>query len=74
MAVENFKNTLIKYFQLDADLFWDIHDTLTHIDETNIDEDNLHLIHLATGMAWDRHAKLENLMAKLKGRPNIYEI
>jgi len=66
MTVESFTNTLIKNYQSVSDEFFHIYDYLMHVEQP--DDTVTHVIQVA----WNNHAALENLIAKLEGRPNVY--
>lgn len=74
MSAEDMQNTLIERFKSESDAFFDIYDTLSHVsfDGTDTDEGNQHMVNIATEIAWNRHAVIENLIAKLEGKPKVY--
>lgn len=73
-----------KIYQQQSDAWFGIFDTLNHVgigdftkSETpkglqGIDDFNYSLVSKCADIAWQKHAKLENLMAKLKGKPDVY--
>jgi hypothetical protein len=60
MSVDSLTKNLIEIFQSESDAFYYIADCLSHIDEP----DSLTVD--CIGVAWERHAALEDLIAKYK--------
>jgi hypothetical protein len=68
MTVESFTNTLIKNYKSVSDEFFHIYDYLAHVELEHPSDALTHVM----GIAWSNHAALENLIAKLEGKPNVY--
>ncbi len=66
MTVESFTTTLIKNYESVSSQFYHIYDYLAHVEEK--DDDVAYVMEVA----WGNHAALENLIAKLEGKPNVY--
>tara|TARA_R100001460_G_scaffold99506_1_gene142789 strand:- start:618 stop:818 length:201 start_codon:yes stop_codon:yes gene_type:complete len=66
MTVESLTNRLVKNYQNSSDAFFHIYDNLAHIEEP--DSTVAHCMEFS----WNNHAALENLIAKLEGRPAPY--
>jgi hypothetical protein len=69
-----------KIYQQQSDAWFGVFDTLSHVgigdfsekQPQGIDDFNYSLVSECAGIAWSKHSKLENLMANLKGKPNVY--
>lgn len=69
-----------KIYQQQSDAWFGVYDTLSHVgigdfsekQPQGIDDWNYSLVSECAGIAWSKHSKLENLMANLKGKPNVY--
>lgn len=69
-----------KIYQQQSDAWFGVFDTLSHVgigdfsekQPQGIDDFNYSLVSECTNIAWSKHSKLENLMANLKGKPNVY--
>ena len=66
MTVESFTNTLIKNYKSVSDEFFHIYDSLAHVEQPD------DTVAYVMEVAWGKHAALENLIAKLEGKPNVY--
>ena len=69
-----------KIYQQQSDAWFGVFDTLSHVgigdfsqkQPQGIDDFNYSLVSECADIAWSKHSKLENLMANLKGKPNVY--
>lgn len=69
-----------KIYQQQSDAWFGVFDTLSHVgigdfsekEPQGIDDFNYSLVSECADIAWQKHARLENLMANLKGKPNVY--
>ena len=67
-------------YQQQSDAWFGVFDTLIHVgigDFTEkglqgIDDWNYSLVSECIDIAWSKHSKLENLIANLKGKPDVY--
>ena len=69
-----------KIYQQQSDAWFSVFDTLSHVgigdfsekEPQGINDFNYSLVSECADLAWSKHSKLENLMANLKGKPNVY--
>ena len=69
-----------KIYQQQSDAWFGVFDTLSHVgigdfsekEPQGINDFNYSLVSECADLAWNKHSKLENLMANLKGKPNVY--
>jgi hypothetical protein len=69
-----------KIYQQQSDAWFGVFDTLSHVgigdfsekQPQGIDDFNYSLVSECADIAWSKHSKLENLMANLKGKPDVY--